>query len=369
MSIVKQVAILLVVVALLGGGYAGWQSFSASSAAPGDGNPGTGQRGGGPAVETVPATRNDIETTVEAVGSTRARRAVEITPAASGRVTAVNIYAGKRVEANDVLLRLDDDIERANLIEAEAQLTEARSALKRTRALMQSSATSQASVEKQEVATATAQAERDRAARRLRDRIVVAPFDGVVGFTNIEAGSRVEAGQKITSLDDLSLIEIDFSIPENLFGRIEIGQRILADATAFPDRIFEGHIARIDSRIDPVSRAFRARAVAPNPDYELPAGMFMHLVIILDSRQALTVPEEAIFIEGGEPAVFVVRDGERGTLAERRNITIGQRGFGNVEILSGVSEGEEVIVRGVQKARDGKPVRRSAPTGTGRVAG
>lgn len=369
MSIVKQVVILLVAVALLGGGYAGWQSFSASNAASGDGKPGGGRGAGGPAVETVPAKRNAIETTVEAVGSTRAHRAVEITPSASGRVTEVNVQAGWRVKANDVLLRLDDDIERANLIEAEAQLTEAKSALKRVRSLMKSSATSQASVEKQEVATATAQAERDRAARRLRDRIVVAPFDGVVGFTNIETGSRVEAGQKITTLDDLSLIEIEFSIPENLFGRVKLGQRILADATAFPDRVFEGRIERIDSRIDPVSRAFRARAVAPNPDYELPAGMFMHLAIVLDDRQALTVPEEAIFIEDGEPAVFVVRDGERGTLAERRNITIGQRGFGNVEILGGVSEGEEVIVRGVQKARDGKPVLRLTPTGTGRVSG
>ncbi|MEP4377706.1 MAG: efflux RND transporter periplasmic adaptor subunit [Alphaproteobacteria bacterium] len=366
MSIVKQVGILAVIVALLGGGYAGWQAYSASNAAP-SGSPRGG--GGGPAVETVRATIADLETTVEAVGSTRAHRAVEITPSASGRVTEVNVQAGRRVDAKDILLRLDDDIERANLIEAEAQLTEARSALKRARELMKSSATSQAAVEKLEVALATAQAERDRAARRLRDRIVVAPFDGVVGFTNIETGSRVEAGQNIASLDDLSLIEIDFSIPENLFGRIKTGQRVLADATAFPGRVFEGRIERIDSRIDPVSRAFRARAVAPNPDYELPAGMFMHLAVVLDNRKALTVPEEAIFIEGSQPAVFVVRDGERGTIAERRDITIGQRGFGNVEILDGISDGEEVIVRGVQKARDGRPVRRAKPAGTGRVSG
>ena len=137
----------------------------------------------------------------------------------------------------------------------------------------------------------------------------------------------------------------------------------MADASAFPDRAFEGTIERIDSRIDPISRAFKARAPIANPDNTLPSGMFMHLAVVLDIRRALNLPEEAIVVEGSQPYVFVVVSGERGLVAERRNIKIGQRSFGIVEILDGVTEGESVIIRGVQKARDGQAVRKAGPRG------
>jgi membrane fusion protein (multidrug efflux system) len=357
MSFARQIALLVVLAALVAGGYVGWREFAASEAGAQQDQARPDGTRGGPAVETAPATFRELETAVDAVGSTRARRAVEITPLAAGRVT------------EDILLRLDNDIQRADLIEAEARLTEANSALQRARSLKKTSAVSDAAVDKLIAALATAQAEHERAARRLRDRTVTAPFAGIVGFAQVELGARVEEGDAVTTLDDLSLVEIEFALPEGLYGRISPGQRIVANATAFPGRTFEGTIETLDSRIDPVSRAFKARAVVANPDLLLPAGMFMHLAVVLDSRRALTVPEEAIVVDGTQAFVFVVARGEGGQpgglVAGRRDVTIGQRAFGHVEIVDGVGEGDEVITRGVQKARDGSPVRKARPPGSG----
>jgi membrane fusion protein (multidrug efflux system) len=315
-------------------------------------------------VVTAHVALRDIETLADAVGSTRARRAVEITPLAPGRIIELAFVAGKSVKAGEVLLRLDDDIQRADLLEARARLAEAGSALQRARSLKRTSAVADETVDRLVSALATAQAEHDRATRRLRDRTITAPFTGTVGFTQVELGARVEDGDTITTLDDLSSVEIEFSLPEALFGRIKPGQRVFADASAVPERRFAGTIETIDSRIDPVGRSFKVRALVANPEQLLPAGMFMHISVILEARRAITVAEEAIVVDGEQAFVFVVvaddaGKGDNGERAVRRDVTLGQRSFGHVEIVDGVSEGEQVIVRGVQRVRDGRSVLRA----------
>lgn len=359
MSVIKQIGLVVLLAGLGFGGYTGWQRYVAHDASA---NAAAGKARGGrepPGVETAHAELRDIETRVDAVGTTRARRAVEITPLAPGRVVEITFRAGQVVAAGDVLLRLDDDIQRADLVEAKARLAEARSALARAESLKKTSAVSGETVEKLGAALATAQANNDRAARRLRDRTVTAPFAGTVGFPRVELGARVEDGDTVTTLDDLSSVEIEFALREGLFGQIRPGQSIVADATAFPGRSFAGAIETIDSRIDPIGRAFKARAVVANPQRLLPAGMFMHLAVVLDARRTLTVPEEAIVVDGNQAFVFTVRDGDKGPRAARHNVTLGQRSFGHVEIVAGIAEGDEVVVRGVQRVRDGTPVRRA----------
>ena len=374
MSLLKQLLVLAVLAGLAFGGHEAWLHYAVTNV---DGNAAGGKSRRArppPIVETARAKFRDIETRVDAVGSTRAKRAVEITPLAPGRVTEITFQAGKVVKAGDVLLRLDDDIERADLIEAKARLVEARSALKRARSLKRTSAVAEETVDRQVSALATAQATHDRTVRRLRDRTIIAPFDGTVGFSGVELGARVEDGDTITTLDDLSSVEIEFSLPEGLFGRIKPQQRIVADAAAFPGRTFDGLIKTIDSRIDPVGRSVKARALVENPQRLLPAGMFMHLAVVLDARRALTVLEEAIVVDGEKTYVFaVVKGGERKKVddkkdnkgkndserAARRDVKLGQRSFGFVEIIEGIVEGDEIVIRGVQRVRDGGPVRRA----------
>ncbi len=352
MRIVRQLVILAVLGGLAWGGYEAYQVYFAEEAQPRQ------SRGGGRPnivinVEVVPAAVSIIEEQIEAVGTTIARRSVAVVPAASGRLEEINFEPGDTVEQGAVLARLDNDIERANLAEAQAKAQEARRAVERGQSLRRTRAISEVTLENLLAQEQIALAEVERAERRLSDRTIRAPFSGVVGLRRADLGARVNDSTMLTTLDDLREVEIEFSVPEIHYGRIATGQNVAADGTAFPDRRFDGKIVSIDSRVDPVSRAFKVRARLPNPNRTLPAGMFMHLVVVLSAREALTVPEEAIVVQGSETFVFVVA-GER---AARRPVSLGRRQVGTIEVVEGVEPGEQVVVRGGQRLRDGAQVR------------
>ncbi len=353
-SILKQL-VGVVIIALLGyGGYEAYEHYAHARTAE---NPRASQSGTVPAgvpVELASAKIARTETRVEAVGSTLSRRAVQIVPLASGRLDAIHFNPGDVVAAGQVLASLDDDIEQANLAEAEASLNEAQLALDRARTLRQSSTVSQASLETLISQQAIAQAALDRARRRLADREVRAPFEGITGLARVDPGAIVDDTTVITTLDDRREVDIEFSLPETLYGRVTTGLPVTADAAAFPDRRFDGTIVSIDTRIDPTGRSFKVRARLPNRDLALPAGMFMHLTVVLDVRQALMVPEEAIVAEGESTYLWVADANDN---ALRRTVTLGQRDLGAVEIIDGLAEGERVVVRGVQRLRDGAPLR------------
>ena len=349
MSILKQFLLLCLIAGLSYGGYEYYRTHYA--AAPAGNSAPTAAR---PAtVELSRAQTRTLRRTVEAVGTTRAIRSIDIVPEVDGRLVELTISPGSRVERGDVLARLEDTIQRADLSEAEAVLTEQRQAVQRARQLRETNAVSLATLEEAIARLAEAEANLERARRRLEDRRITAPFAGVVGLTNYDTGARVEEGQVLTRLDDLSEIEIEFSLPETIFAQVAHGQQVFARSAAFPDRDFTGTIAAVDSRIDPVSRAFRTRAVVPNPDSTLPAGMFLSLTLILSQDERITVPEEAIIFQAAETYVFVATDDN---VAQRRVVRTGQRQDGRIAILSGLDEGEAVVVRGLQRVRDGSPL-------------
>jgi membrane fusion protein (multidrug efflux system) len=344
----KQLLVLLVLAGIAFGGYEGYRTYLAP--------PEAVESDDGPSVvsvETAVAERRSLARAVEAVGTTRARRSVEIVPLEPGRVAAVNFRTGERVDMGDVLVELDDDIERADLAEAEAMLAERRQAVERTRQLQQSNAVSLAQLELVLAQNAAAEAQLDRARRRLADRDIRAPFAGVVGLTDVDPGARVEEGEAIARIDDLSEVEIEFSLPETLFAEIRPGQPVTAGSAAFPGRVFTGEVGAIDTRIDEIGRSFKVRAVLPNPEGALPAGMFMFLTLVLEENEAVTVPEEAVIAQAAETYVYVVEGGA----ARRRPVATGQRQDGRIAILDGLAEGEVVVTRGIARLRDGAAVR------------
>jgi membrane fusion protein (multidrug efflux system) len=290
---------------------------------------------------------------IEAVGSTLARQAVDIVPLTSGRIAVIAFSPGDRVEAGEVLVRLDDEAERAAVAEAEASLREAELALERAKKLRANNTVAQATVDELQAAYLGASARVDGARKRLADRTVKAPFTGVVGMRRVDVGARVDDDTVLATFDDLSEVEIEFSVPEIFFGRVRLGQPAAAMSTAFPGRTFSGRIATIDTRIGQISRAFRVRAVLPNPDLVLPAGMFMHIEVVLEERPALLIPEEAVVAEGDQTFVFTLQ----GARAERRPVTLGQRQAGTVEVVEGLKPGDPVVREGVQRLRDGSAVR------------
>ncbi|MEQ8429545.1 MAG: efflux RND transporter periplasmic adaptor subunit [Roseovarius sp.] len=347
MAVWKQLLLLC----LLGGlGYGGWWVYKEHYAPPKEA---AAERPNAPApVEIVPAERQVLETTVEAVGTTRALQSVEIVPEAAGRIVEITFNPGDRVEKGEVLVRLDDAIQRADLAVAAARSTEQDQVLARARQLRETNAISQATLEESVARLAEAGAQLDRARRRLEDRTITAPFAGVVGLTEVDPGARVSEGDLITRLDDLSEVIVEFALPETLFAQVRTGLSVTATSAAFPDRNFEGRIAAVDSRIDPVSRSFLTRAVIPNRNSVLPAGMFMSLTLTLSESEELVVPEAAIIFQAAETYVFTVTDGT----AHRVPVRTGQRRAGLVAIEGGLEEGTGVVVRGLQRVRDGAAV-------------
>lgn len=353
MSILRQIFLSILVLVAAGGGFLVYDRFIADHAASSE------ERRGGRAVgvEVAAARLERVRDRAEAVGTTLANQAIEIQPLASGRIVEILFEPGAKVAAGDVLARLDDGVPRANVAEAEAMADEANSALERARRLIASNNIAEATYVELQASANAAQARVDRAVQQLEDRLVRAPFDGVVGIRRVDLGARVDDDTVITTLDDRSQMILEFSLPETFYGAVARGQPVEAQSASFPDRSFDGAITTIDTRIDVTSRAFQVRATLPNPDLLLPAGLFVLVDVTLEEREAVVVPEEAVISEAGRSVVYVAA----GEQAERRIVDVGARMVGKVEIGSGIEPGELVVVRGLQRMRDGIAIRYDPP--------
>lgn len=348
MSLGKQILIALMVLVAIGVG-AFWHLRSERDA--------VAEAAVGRGPEAVPVEIERAEAgiareRIEAVGTTLARQSIDVIPLASGRVVEISFSSGERVEAGTVLVQLDDEAEQAAVDEARAALREADLALERARKLIANNTVARATVDQLEAAHVGARARLDQAAKQLAERTVRAPFAGVVGLRGVDVGARVDDTTVLATLDDLAEIEIEFAVPEIFYGGVRPGQAVSASSAAFPGRRFEGRVSTIDSRIDEIARAFRVRALLPNPDLTLPAGMFMHVELILEERPAVTIPEGAVLAEGSSTFVFTIADGR----ALRREVRLGQRELGRVEVLGGLDAGDPIVASGLQRLREGLPV-------------
>ena len=304
-------------------------------------------------VVAVTLKREPFAQQMEGVGTARANEAVDITAKLSNRVTAIRFREGQQVKAGEVLVEFDSEQARATLAEAEAALSDSQSQFKRSRELFATKALSEAQLDQLQATLSANQARVAGARSQLNDTIIRAPFAGRVGLRNISVGSYVSPGTVITTLDDTSVIKLDFSVPEVFLSSLQEGLQISARTSAYPDEDFKGKVSSIDSRLDPVSRAIIVRARIDNKDGRLKPGMFMTVKLIRAERPALMLPEEALVPEGNKKFVFVVRDGK----AARVEIETGRRRPGEVEVVSGLDEGDQVITEGTQKVREGAPVK------------
>ena len=250
-------------------------------------------------------------------------------------------------------MQLDDAQARADVATAQAVLTESESQYNRSRELMNTQALSKSSFDQLEGTVKANRARLAAATARLEDTVIRAPFSGRVGLRRVSVGTLISPGDVITTLDDTSIIKLDFSVPENLLATMREGLSVRATAPAFPGRAFVGKVASIDSRVDMNTRSVTVRALLANEDGALKSGMFLNVTLANDERSVLVIPEEALTPEAERQYVFVVADGR----AARREVRIGGRSPGNVEVLAGLEAGEQVVVEGTQKIRDGAMVR------------
>jgi membrane fusion protein (multidrug efflux system) len=303
-------------------------------------------------VVTRPARIEQMGIEIEAVGTTQANESVEVTSKASNTVTAIRFQEGEEVARGAVLVEMDSSEARANLAEAQASLARSKSQHNRSLDLQSRQVLSVADLEQVEASLKADEARVAAAQSRLDDTVIRASFGGRTGFRHVSVGSFVSPGTMITTLDDTSVIKLDFTVPETYLFVLRRGLQVTARATGLPDRTFTGTVTNMDSRVDPVTRSVIVRAELPNVDGLLRQGMFMTVALQGEVVPTLLVPEEAIVPERGHTYVFVVRN----NVVERREVSIGKRRPGFVEIVSGVAEQERVVVDGTQNVRDGSVV-------------
>jgi len=318
----------------------------------GPAHPGAANASAAIPVISAPVVSRPLGTEIEAVGTARANESVDVTSKSSNIVTAIRFEEGDFVRRGDVLVELDSAETRAALAEAQAALADSESQFNRSRELYAQQALSVSQLDQIEATLKGDRARVNAASARLSDTVIRAGFDGRTGFRRVSVGSLVSPGTVITTLDDTSTIKLDFTVPETYFYLLKKGLPVTANSAGLPNRPFEGKVTNIDSRIDPVTRSVTVRAEIPNRDGTLRPGMFMTVALQGAVVPTLLVPEAAIIPEQGRMYVFVVD----GKVAQRREVKIGRRRPGEVEIVSGLAEGERVVVDGTQNVRDGSAV-------------
>lgn len=329
------------------------------------------QQGGGPppAVIVAEARLMPFADRVEALGTLRANESVELTATVTERVTHLGFEDGVRVEKGHVLVKLAATEEEAQLIEAKATTNEAQLQYDRIKQLADRGSASVSALDEARRNFQTARARQGAIESVLANLIVQAPFDGIVGLRNISVGALVRPGDLITTIDDDSKMLLDFSIPSSFLPALETGKPIEARTAGFLDKVFTGNVRSLSSRIDPVTRTVVVRAELPNPDRLLKPGLLMNVEFFSNPRDAVVVPEGALLPSGRKNFVMVVSaaSGDPAKfVTERREVTIGSRREGLVEVAAGLEAGERVITHGGFRLGNSVPVRITGVEGEGR---
>lgn len=294
---------------------------------------------------------------IQALGTASANESIEIRPRISSLVERIAFTEGEFVNAGDLLVELENSEIVAGLALARASLSESQSLYNRSLSLADTQAISASNLEQLLAQVRVDEAQVEAAKARLENTVIRAPFSGRVGLRRVSPGSFVSNSAVITTLDDVETIKLDFSVPETFYSVLSKGMNVTAHSLVYPDRVFNGSVASIDTRVDPVSRAVMVRAIIPNADGALKPGMFLSVDLQRDRGEQLLAPEQAIVPEGSNQYVYVVSGG----VAEKRAVQLGRRIPGLVVINSGLDPGEIVITEGTHMVRDGSKVEMPGP--------
>ena len=342
-----------------------------------------GQQGPPPAtaVEVAEARVEPISVRAGAVGTLEAEQRVELKSEVEGVVSAIPVEEGASVGRGQTLVRLDARELAAQAAAAEAAVERSRTEaenfrvrLERNSGLLEAGAISPQALDDLEsgyqaarARTAEAEANLRLARRGLEKAVVQAPFAGRVGDRAFYVGDYISEGDVLMELVDDDPLRVEFELPEEYLGRVELGSPVAIAARSLPGREISGRVAFVSPRVESATRTLKLEAEVPNAERLLRPGQFVDVQIELERRpEAVVVPEEAVVPRGGENFVFVVADGT----AELRQVTLGERAPGRVEVASGLEAGERVVVAGQQKIQDGAAVEATLRSGgSGEPAG
>jgi len=316
---------------------------------------GPGKGPGGPVpVEVIELKPVRVVESIAAVGSLRSNESVVLRPEVSGRIAAIGFRDGQAVRRGQLLVGLDATLNEAEVAQARAEFDLANSNLKRTEDLASKNFVSSSAQDQAASSVQVAEARLKLAEARLAKMRILAPFDGVVGIRDVSVGEYVKDGTELVNIEDIRKLKVDFRLPERYFTQLKPGLPVEVVADALPGARYLGSVDAINPRVDAGGRSLEVRARLDNTDGRLRPGMFARVKVLLGDRpNALMVPEEAVVPLGDDFFVYTVADGK----AKRVRVKLGVRRDAQVELLEGVTAGEQVVTAGIRVQRDGQPVR------------
>lgn len=355
---VKRFIIAILLLGLVGGGLVGFNlfrdkmiaGFFAGMTAP----PAT--------VSTVEAKAGDWTPVIEGIGTVNAARGVELTVETAGVVKDIRFKPGAYVKAGDVLLRLDDVVQQADVSAARSADEQAQTTLTRARELAGRGVASNVSLDQTESAARAAAAQLARAEAVLAQRQLTAPFDGVVGLTRVDPGQYVAPGTIIATLQDASELRVDFSLPEQNLPDLRVGQKIAVHIDG-EDAPFLGALTGIDPRIEPSTRLVALRGSVPNAGGRIAPGQFVRIDVILPTEAGvISLPQTAIsnslygdFVYLVQPKADAAADAAAPQLEVRQVFVKTGRRTGALVEVSGIDPGAQVVSAGQNRLSNGQP--------------
>ena len=353
MTLRAQLAILAGLAVLLGTGWYAWtgnQVGAQSKEMP-------RAEGGGTRVlvEKAPAAADKI--TIRAVGTGEARKSAALYPKTAGEVVAVSFRSQDRVHKGQILLRLEDTHQQIAVRLAKVAVKDATRQLKRLEKLAPSGTASQARLETAQTDLESANLRLDQAEQALDDRIVYAPFDGIIGLTDIDRGDRVTTDTRIATLDDRSEILVEFELPEEYAGRIKVGDPVTVRPWTSPDLRLTGEVSQLGSRIDPITRTLRVKASIPNEQDLIRPGTSFETELAFTGKPYPTVREVAVlWSRDGAYLWRVAKKDGKTEIAEKVFVKIVRRDRGRILVDGPLNADDLIVVEGVQGLRPGQRI-------------
>lgn len=336
---------------------AGVQAAGGSGPASAPGKGGGASPTSGPPVITVEAVKvitSPMPQTIVAVGSLRSDESITLRPESAGRISEITFQEGQRVAKGAPLVKLDSAIQQAEVSQAKANLTLAKSKFDRAVDLAQRSFISGQAKDEAENNFKVAEASLQLTQAKLAKTDIKAPFSGIIGLRSVSVGDYVKEGADLVNLEAIDPLKVDFRVPETYLRQIRVGQALQLTLDALPGKIYNGKVIAVNPLIDTAGRSVVIRAQVGNQDTTLRPGMFARVRLITkESADAMVLPEQALVPQGSEQYVFKVQDGK----VARVRVETGQRRDSKVEVLSGLAAGDLVVTAGQLKIRDGSAVR------------
>lgn len=309
-------------------------------------------------IEVVAALNVQWQPRVAAVGTLTAREGIDVSNEVEGIIEKIYIESGQRVKLGDLLVALNDDAEQADLISFKAQEELASASFKRTGDMWKKKTVSETDYDTASANLKVARAKVSQTQAMIAKKSIRAPFSGVLGIRNISLGQYVSPGSRLVSLQDASVLYIDFAVPEKYLPQVTADLEVKLRVGAYGDRIFSGHVQAVDAKVDETTRNISVRAQLSNDENLLHPGMYADIDLMLEqSADRVVVPATAIVFSSFGDALFVVNKNAEGQMiASRVQVVTGEQRGDLVAIESGLSGGEQVVQVGVDKLTNNAPV-------------